>query len=1255
MEIANQISQRLKRLHRADRFIFEEQGSNDLHIGWPIVRGKFSDGTWTRCPLLFFPVSLQQDGTNWTLRLREDAEISLNKSFLLAYAFYNQVKPVEALMEASFDEFDSDSVAFRTQLYNLLRDKLEINFNPDIYFGELMPFEEFKRDEFDERHRTGELKLFPEAVLGIFPQAGSQLVPDYLQLLEQETYASLESFFESRTNPELASSPWSVKEEKIYTPMVMDAFQEHAIRQTKVGKSIVVQGPPGTGKSQLIANLLADAIASGKRALLVCQKRVALDVVYDRLQKMDLGDFLGLVHDFRNDRKTIYEKIARQINRVDEYRNRNRSTDIIHLERKFTQVCRTIDQVTEELEEFRKFLFDEEECGLSVKELYLTSSPHAPAIAMRQEYQYFTFHHLDEFLARLRYYTRYAAVLEEETHPWRIRNSFATYAIGTLRTIEKVLEDLIATQTSIHEALQQRMGSIISLEDCENLLNRRQDAEEMLGYLRHDNTWKYLLAMIQEKDEETSLLWLQNMERVCMNCFDATGVETTLPVDQVGVCQKALHERVRARRNIFKRIRWELFSDHKFLLKRVLVANQLPYTQAGFRALEDRIDNRLNLEHHLTALKAKHWLTEVPQAADGQSVIRSWFEIQKSALQAKLLFNSLRELRDRVSPMRYSREAFCELIREVFTIISTIPFHRDDWQRYLSPFQIRRLTQEPGSLPLFLSTLRRDFDNLCAFDTLKESLQPYEADVIARLHDEAGSWEEELMTSLFQNSVRLAWIEHLETKHPILRSVSTLTMDAMENSLQKSVEEKKQLSKEITLLRARERVYESMQYNRLNNPTTYRDLLHQVTKKKLIWPVRKTIATFHDELFNLLPCWLASPEAVSAIFPMESLFDVVIFDEASQCFSERGIPAMHRGKQVVVVGDSRQLKPFDLYQVRWETEEDSPDAEVDSLLSLAERYLPTIQLQGHYRSQSPDLIRFSNQHFYGNNLQLLPNRSRANSQEPCLEYRHVNGHWKDQTNEEEASAVVAIIQECTTRYPGKSIGVVTFNAPQQVLIQDKLDDLPEGIPNALFVKNIENIQGDERDIIIFSIGYAPDKKGKMNMQFGSLNVAGGENRLNVAVTRARERIVVVASIWPEALAVENVRNNGPILLRAYLEYVRAVSTGMPVAQPPATPVHQGSWYLKRKLLPEPSIHEWQATEDPFPSVDLAVRQSNQFTGIVLTDDMHYQASLTVKDPQAYLPQQLLDKDWRFIRVYSRTWWMDPEQVRTELRRLTSIK
>src|SRR5690606_13744072 len=164
----------LKMLQRIDRLVFEERGTNDLHVGWPFVRGKFADGTPVRCPLMYFPVRITQQGQYWVLEPRRDAGITFNKAFLLAYSFYHKVKLEEDLLEFSFDDFDSDSTVFRTQLYQLLQDKIEINFNTENFQDNLYDFVKYSRAEFEELHRDGEIKLFPEAVLGIFPQAGSQ-------------------------------------------------------------------------------------------------------------------------------------------------------------------------------------------------------------------------------------------------------------------------------------------------------------------------------------------------------------------------------------------------------------------------------------------------------------------------------------------------------------------------------------------------------------------------------------------------------------------------------------------------------------------------------------------------------------------------------------------------------------------------------------------------------------------------------------------------------------------------------------------------------------------------------------------------------------------------------------------------------------------------------------------------------------------------------------------------------------------------
>lgn len=210
--------------------------------------------------------------------------------------------------------------------------------------------------------------------------------------------------------------------------------------------------------------------------------------------------------------------------------------------------------------------------------------------------------------------------------------------------------------------------------------------------------------------------------------------------------------------------------------------------------------------------------------------------------------------------------------------------------------------------------------------------------------------------------------------------------------------------------------------------------------------------------------------------------------------------------------------------------------------------------------------------------------------------------------------------------------MVTFNFYQQAAIQDALEQeiaLPEG----LFVKNIENVQGDERDIIIFSMGYAPDEKGRISMQFGTLNMQGGENRLNVAVTRAREKIYFVTSLWPSQLQTENTANEGPKLLRAYMDYALQVSEGKYEPVPLAAGQFRSDWLLKERLVRQ---NPMLGKELPFG--DITVKEEGAYKGLVLTDDDLYHYSKSSKEPHAYLPLLLRLKNWPFRRVYSREYW-----------------
>ena len=1251
-ERSNEVSRKLRRIDRTARFIEEERGTEDLYVGWPFIKGKFLDDTVVHGPLLFFPVQIEQQGKFWKLTRRGDQLAFLNPTLALAYGQFNQMKLPEEVLEKSMEDFDRDPLAFRTQLYEWLKTTpLEINFNTDLFTDKLQFFNKQTTKDLAQLERTGELKLYPEAILGIFPQAGSFLVPDYDMLIaednrkqEGEKVGELNDVpLIPVTMPSLLPALF-LPEKSIHTPLPLDASQEAAVRAIKAGQSLVVQGPPGTGKSQLIANLMADAAASGKRVLLVCQKRAALDVVQARLEPIGMAPFLALIHDFQDDRRALYTQIAQQINQIDAYRQQNNSLNAVLLERDFEVESRRIDETIAELQTFKTALFDTSECGVSAKELYLTSGSIAPGISLDDIYQEFRPADIVDFIRRLTDYAAYQHRLGA-SHLWQERVSFAKFVHSDLGKADQTIAQWTQLRETTNELTRRFLGQALSLIQIADWQSHNWELTALLTLL--DSPDLYTLWMIikelrsqpshvalntdEAKFEQVALAWEESLV--------TPGPELSLPTSELRAFRDVLTDAHKARHAWLSWNWWLLTNNGKDQLRTVVSANALTLNEQDLQILTTKVDKRIRLEasrYEANTLLTGFNLLETPDSL--RLLRRAQHIIERVNVLSPL---------QQISESRWqSASLFVEAVQALLQRSEIIEQQKTSAQVYLTTNQLNQLWEETIWTDQLRQTLRADFDLLVEADRLQESFSLSEQTAIKRLNSQAPvDWVE-----IFQTSLRRAWLDYLETKHPELRSVSSLKMSQWEQTLQESVLRKQALSRDILLVKLREQTYRNLTFNRLNNIVTYRDLLHQTTKKRNVWPVRKLIESFADEVFKLVPCWLASPESVSAMFPLrEGLFDLVIFDEASQCFAENGIPAIVRGKQVVVTGDNQQLRPSDLYRTRLDEtlpDEETPVAlEVESLLELAAQQLPQVSLTEHYRSQSLDLISFSNEYFYQNKLSLLPHFNEVNRRVPAIRYLNVKGTWEQNTNPTEAEAVLQLLDQLAVELPGRSVGIVTFNYPQQQLIQDMLESNAEmQLPDQrlenrssalhLFVKNIENVQGDERDIIIFSVGYAPDERGRLSMQFGSLNAHGGENRLNVAVTRARERVYVVTSLWPDQLNVADTTNEGPKLLKAYLTYALNVAQEQFQPRPASQQTIPSTALLKDKLTTKHP--NWQPE---LPFADLTIKADDAYESLILTDDDAYYQQ-TLKQAHAYLPIALRARRWPFRRIWSRDYWRD---------------
>ncbi len=919
-ERTNTLSKRLRRIARTERFIEEERGTEDLYVGWPFVRGRFNDGTPVHGPLLFFPVHLATEGNEWRMERRGDMPVQLNQSMALAYSHFNGIKLPDEWLDPDFDGFDKDPLTFRMQLYDWLKSSpLELNFNTKNFTNLLQPFDRQSAKSLTQLEKVGELTLMPEAVLGIFPQAGSFLVPDYDQLLaekerlipvgneeqELETIAPL--------LPPLTGSP-ALKEGSLLLPLPVDASQEAAVRAVKAGQSVVVQGPPGTGKSQLIANLMADAAARGKRVLLVCQKRAALDVVHQRLKQVGMEPFAALVHDFQDDRKPLYTQLAAQIDAVESYRLQNNGLDAVLLEREFDVESRRIDALVGELQAFKNALFDASICGVSVKELYLTSNPNAPGPNLTDLYRDFRLDSIDQFHEPLGNYLAYRDRIGSD-HAFADRVSFAHFTGQHLASLHQTIGEAAQELPMLIDRAGTLIGQPLSWKDLtDEYAPKRTELDALAQTVADPTVWAVLTRMAAGSLPENVVATFAKANEA-LHQIDVRGLLQT--ADTNGLTER-LRQGLTARQSVFN---WFFYKDKPYLTA-LTQQHSLGMSLTDLQQLDTRWVNR-----QLWEARAE----ETGQQFAGVSVVGATPNQTKQALalletaiaQAETVWLALRNQFTglfRFIAAEPSGPAFAQRLMDVRFLLADVTARQTRWQLYLTPSQLTALSIHPSAQSeALLQALHLDADNLIEMDRVWASFTATQQTAANRVQS----------VSAFDNALRLAWIDAIERQYPELRSVSSLKMGQTEAALQQSIRQKQSLTQAILGLKLREQTYQALVVNRLNNLVSYRELRHQVTKKRSIWPIRKLMEHHADEVFRLVPCWMASPESVSTLFPMrEGLFDLVIFDEASQCFAENGLPAMLRGQQVVVTGDSKQLRPSDLYRARFDTDEpDSNDEE----------------------------------------------------------------------------------------------------------------------------------------------------------------------------------------------------------------------------------------------------------------------------------------------------------------------------------------
>ena len=389
-------------------------------------------------------------------------------------------------------------------------------------------------------------------------------------------------------------------------------------------------------------------------------------------------------------------------------------------------------------------------------------------------------------------------------------------------------------------------------------------------------------------------------------------------------------------------------------------------------------------------------------------------------------------------------------------------------------------------------------------------------------------------------------------------------------------------------------------------------------------------------------------------------FDCVIFDEASQITSENAVGAMYRANQIIIVGDNEQLPPTSFFDMSFDDEDDE-EAEYgvyESILDEALTSLPKIMLKWHYRSKDESLITFSNKEIY-HDLTTFPS---------CIKNDHLGLHYEfvpnglyihgKRINEAEGRRVVDLVMEIAKNNPAKSLGVVTFNMAQQSYIerlihrerlknQDCEEFFSEEREEPFFVKNLESVQGDERDIIIISSTFGPDSTGKLSLNFGPINKDGGYRRLNVAITRAKERVILATSLSPDMFNLAKTTNKGVIMLHDYIAFASNIKS----SEFKENQTDNGMISSIARFLEE---HEYKTVRNIGYSgykIDLAVLDPNDPKHVILgilTDGENYQHLKTVKDRNSLIDNALSLRGWSLYHVWSLSYYKNPELYHNEI-------
>ena len=1208
-----ELTKATKELYRTAKAALEENGANTLYLALGMLRW-YENKRSTKAryaPVVLLPIEMirKSAAQGYVIRLR-DEEPQMNITLLekLKQDYGIQVKGVDPLPG---DEHGVDIRKVLTILRKAVMDQPRWDVLETATIG-IFSFSQFVMWN-DIRNRTED--LMRNKVVRSLMEGKLSWDAQPLEMDDQ------------------------VSENNVLLPMSADASQLFAIETACSGESFVLHGPPGTGKSQTITSLIANALAQGKRVLFVAEKMAALEVVQKRLESIGIGPFCLELHSNKARKKAVLEQL-RKVTEV----TKTQTPESYALKAKQLAALR------EELDGYARQLHRLLPCGRDLFALINEYEQYQNAPEIRSFDRSFI-RQLDSFaleqqqMAIERMVAAGRDIGHPHNHPLQ-RVLCSRYSQSLRNDLSSVVETYAEQLTKIRplaETLASELG-VKHLDSFECLQRLADTAANMVCWYDMPQAWTQTASPQFYFEEVAKLsqhsIRANTLEQQLLGSFDSGFLALdaqALQAELNQVCAKWFLPKLLGMNKLTKTIR---------LYAKIPVDKT--QIQAHIAALQEyqnerRIAGEL-LEKYGPDLGAHY----CGSSTDWESV-RKLSETALTSAQSLCRISGSYTLMHKHCGKQTLRQAVCGLTEQMpafaaaksafETLLGIAPRQENGW-----------LNAQQELCQVILAHK----------DSLKEWTAYVGAAEEARslgLDNVVDSYRQGADHALVFSSYRKALLKCLITDAIDESGTLNCFSGAVFNQ---KIDQYRRMDRELISLSQQEI------YCRLASkiPNFTKEAAHSSELGILQRSIRNggrgtSIRRLFDQIPNLLsrlcPCMLMSPiSAAQYLDPKREPFDIVVFDEASQLPTCKAVGALARGSNAIIVGDPKQMPPTAFFATNT-VDEDNLDAEdlesiLDDCLALN---MPQSHLLWHYRSRHESLIAFSNSQFYENKLFTFPS---VNDRESKVRLVHVDGVFdrgKSRTNKAESLAVVEEIQRrfSDPALRGESIGVVTFNIAQQHLIDDLLAEACTKDPELekwvyreeepLFIKNLENVQGDERDVILFSIGFGPDENGKIYMNFGPLNRDGGWRRLNVAVSRARCEMMVFSTMRADQLDLNRTKAEGVAALRSFLEYAEGRALALEASGGYSPQDSSGIAASICKFLEENGFETDLSVGRSEYRIDIGVvdpKNPDQYILGILLDGASYGAAKTTRDREIAQVNVLSGLGWNILRVWSMDWW-----------------